>query len=236
MSKNLILAAAAWTLSASAHAADPPPIAPAGATPTPAPSSSLDSAPAKPAVDPSIAPAGTLVFVEIAETVSTKTRKQGERFAIRLASPITANGKVIMPAGAMGEGQVVDVAAASALGTPAKLVLAARYVEFAGLKAPLRGLKLGATGANRYGLVTSLALVPYVGVLGAFVKGEEIEIPAGTYASAKLAEDVSARADASSGDATLSKGADGVSGAPPGPPAANAQPEPAKSTPQGNAS
>lgn len=111
-------------------------------------------------------------------------------FPIRLAAPIAVDGRVVVPAGVTGEGQVVDAATAGALGRPAKLVLAARYLTINGQRVPLRGFRLGAAGRDNSDAIMAASFVPYVGMLAMFAKGGEIEVPAGTLGQAKLAADV----------------------------------------------
>jgi hypothetical protein len=88
------------------------------------------------------------VELELAETVSTRTIKRGDTFALKLAAPLIVDGRVLIPAGVAGVGQVVDAGKPGLGGRPAKLVLAARRLEFDGRQAPLRGFFLGGTGAD----------------------------------------------------------------------------------------
>lgn len=135
-------------------------------------------------------PAGTIVDVEIVDPLSTRKLKRGDFFAIRLAAPIAFQGRVLVPAGVLGKGQIVDSAPASALGKPAKLLLAARYLEFGDVRVPLRSMMISQAGADHSDAILLATFVPYVGILAAFAHGGEIEIPAGTPAHAKLASDL----------------------------------------------
>jgi hypothetical protein len=143
------------------------------------------SAPAPPLTRPAET---TLVDIELAEAVGSKTHKRGDTFAIRLVAPFTIDGQSI-PAGAVGVGQVVDAAPAGPLGRPAKLLLAARYVEFEGRRLPLHGFRLG--GAGKDATNTILVVGTLISPLGSlFIHGGEIEIPAGTRAQAKISAPV----------------------------------------------
>src|SRR5215469_3372872 len=53
-------------------------------------------------------PAGTVVMVQLADAVSTKTHKTGDTFAIRLAEPVVVQGQIVLPAGTVGVGEVDD--------------------------------------------------------------------------------------------------------------------------------
>jgi hypothetical protein len=132
------------------------------------------------------------LILEIVEPISSKTHKRGDFFALRLAAPITVGGAVIVPAGAMGKGQVIDAAPAGMLGRPAKLLLAARYLEIDGAQAPLRGFHLGAAGKDNTNAIMGASFVPYLGVFAGFMKGGEIVIPAGALGAAKLGADLPA--------------------------------------------
>ncbi|HET6969718.1 MAG TPA: hypothetical protein VFH92_01225 [Phenylobacterium sp.] len=120
------------------------------------------------------------------QPLSSKTLKQGDMFDLRLAAPIVTGGQVLAPSGAPGKGQVIDAAAAGPLGRPAKLVLAARYLEVNGVRTPLRGFHLGSAGADNSNTVMAASFVPYVGIFAGFMKGGEIIIPAGSLGQAKL--------------------------------------------------
>jgi hypothetical protein len=165
--------------SAAAQPAAPTPEAPLAAPPPQTP----------PTAQPPRALAGQPVILEVAEQLSSKTHKRGDMFAIRLAAPIAVGTEVVIPAGAMGKGQVIDAAPAGPLGRPAKLLLAARYLEIDGVQAPLRGFHLGSAGRDNTNLIMAASFVPYVGVLASFMKGGEIVIPPGALGQAKLGAD-----------------------------------------------
>lgn len=128
---------------------------------------------------------GVVVDIELAETVSSKTHKRGDTFAIRLISPVTVDGRTI-PAGATGVGQVVDAASSGPLGRPAKLLLAARYLDVEGRRAPLHAFHLGGAGKDESNAILAASIIPVAGLLAGFAHGGEIEIPAGTRGQAKL--------------------------------------------------
>jgi hypothetical protein len=54
-------------------------------------------------------PRGTLIVVRLAETLSSGANQRGDTFLTRLASPIVNGDRVIVPDGAVVEGEVVDV-------------------------------------------------------------------------------------------------------------------------------
>jgi hypothetical protein len=141
---------------------------------------------AQPAATPHV-PAGSVVDIEVTEVISSKVHKIGDKFALRLAYPILLDGKVVVPTGV---GQVIDAARAGALGRPAKLLLAARYLDFNGAQIKLRTLQLGRVGVDNTGAIMAMSFVPYVGLVSMFMHGGEIEVPVGTRAQAKLVADL----------------------------------------------
>src|SRR6478672_2581342 len=57
-------------------------------------------------------PALTVVEIEIVDDVNSKTAHPGDHFALRLAEPLALNGRVVLPAGTSGVGEVVHAAKA----------------------------------------------------------------------------------------------------------------------------
>jgi hypothetical protein len=135
-------------------------------------------------------PAGSQVEVELVDTLSSRVNKLGDRFTIRLAQAISSQGVEIAPAGATGQGEVIDVARAGMGGKQGKLIISARYLDLNGRQVRVRGMTFMASGKSRVDLATGVLLVPYVGVAAAFIQGGEIEIPAGARATVRLAEDL----------------------------------------------
>ena len=136
-------------------------------------------------------PAGTVVMVEMAEPVSTKTHKPGDTFAIRLAEPVVVSGQLVLRAGTTGIGEVVESAKPGMGGKSAKLVLAARSLTApGGADLPLKGLQLSAAGKGRETAATALGIGGIVflpaGIAGIAIHGGDVTFPAGTQATAKL--------------------------------------------------
>jgi hypothetical protein len=146
--------------------------------------------PAEEAANPVVTlPAFTPVDIEILTPLNSKTTKMGEFFDIRLAEPIMLDGRIIVPAGAVGQGEVIHSAKARAGGKAGELILAARYIEDRGQKILLRSFKFGATTgkSNRDGALIAGVVVAAPLVL--FISGGNVDVPAGTRAQAKTSED-----------------------------------------------
>jgi hypothetical protein len=134
-------------------------------------------------------PAGTTFEVELAETLRSDTTPQGYRFAIRLAEPVVRDGVTLVEAGAVGEGEVIDVAKAGMNGRQGKLIIAARRLVLDGQAVQVRGMTAMASGASRVGLATGLTLTLYASPVALFIEGGEIEFPEGMRATVRLTED-----------------------------------------------
>ncbi len=157
-----------------------------------------------PETDCCLVPDGTLVDIEVAESISSKVHKRGDRFAIRLLAPLMIEGQSLLPAGTLGVGEVVHASRSGGSGKAGELILAARYLEFEGQQIPLRGFRLGSTGKDHSGAVVAtsataanaaaiagagLGGIAGAGVLPMLIRGKQAEIPAGTLANAKFAAD-----------------------------------------------
>ncbi|HEY5804297.1 MAG TPA: hypothetical protein VIT90_11445 [Lysobacter sp.] len=133
--------------------------------------------------------AGSAVELEIVEPISSARHKNGDRFALRLVAPLVADNVEYAQAGTAGAGDVVHASPSRGGGKPGELLLAARYLELPdGRRIALRAMKLSARGKDTSNAALATAIV--LGPIAMFVHGGEIEIPAGTRATAKLAQDI----------------------------------------------
>jgi hypothetical protein len=136
-------------------------------------------------------PAGATILVEFTETLSSRTSQTGQLVGLRLVEPIYVNGQTIVEAGATGGGEVIDASRSGMGGRSGKLIVSGRFIEIAGQRARIRGLQVVIAGEdNSREAVNTMILVPYVGWMGGFIQGGEIEIPAGTRAEARFATNV----------------------------------------------
>lgn len=172
---------------------------------------------------------GTLMQIEIAETINTQTAQRGQRFPLRLLEPLYAGSTLVLPAGTEGEGEIVHAERARMAGKAGELILAARFLRTPSGDLPLRGMKLGGAGKSH---ADAAFWVPLVGFV---INGGQVEVPAGTRAQAKLAgvatlppatpvSPPSPSGDASNADSIPQ--ADVLDAAQPAPPAADAVPSP----------
>ena len=62
----------------------------------------------KPAPEPLVVPAGTVITVRLGEALSSKSSQAGQEFSATVAQPVTVNGKTVIHEGANARGTVVD--------------------------------------------------------------------------------------------------------------------------------
>jgi hypothetical protein len=134
-------------------------------------------------------PMNTLVVFEFVTPLSSKTAKADQMFPIRLLRPIIVDGRIVVPAGTMGEGQVIQAAKSGWGGKAGELVVTARYLDFGGVRIPLRRFRMGQpdTGEDRKDEAFVATMV--VPVAGFFMNGGEKEVAPGTRANAIVAAD-----------------------------------------------
>ena len=164
--------------------AQPPAAAAQSVALTPPPSPPAPPSPAACCVIPT----GTVIYLELTEELGSKTNLRGDRFGIRLSDPIRVDGRIVVPAGVTGAGEVVDAARAGMGGKPGELVLAARYITFGGAQIPLRSFKLGGHGLNNSKDAQTAVLL--VGVVGLAMRGGDLILPVGAEAQAKIAGNI----------------------------------------------
>lgn len=146
--------------------------------------------------------AGTMIELEITETLGSARNPRGHRFGLRLAEPLMVDGQLRVPAGSVGQGEIIHAMPAKGGGKPGELLIAGRYLDMAGARMPLRGLKFATSGKDQAGLAlaSSFALGPFA----VFIRGGEIEIPAGARVHAKLGADFNIAPPTPPADSTTS--------------------------------
>src|SRR5512143_1325328 len=88
-------------------------------------------------------PALTAVSLVIDAEVSSGTNKPGERFPFHVAEDVKQDDVVLIPAGSVGEGEVVHAAKSKGGGRAGELILAARFVTVDGKQVRLRSFSAG---------------------------------------------------------------------------------------------
>jgi len=147
-------------------------------------------APAEPpatenAAAPVTVPALTPVIIRIDAEISSRTSKPGDRFGITVTEDVRVGEAVVIPAGSMGEGEVIHAAKRGAGGKAGELIVVARYVRVGDNEIRLRSFALGAAGQDKS--VDSLAASIAFGPFGLIQKGGDAYVHRDTLGTAKTA-------------------------------------------------
>ncbi len=114
-------------------------------------------------------PALTPLLITVDEEITSNRHKSGDRFRIVIAEDVRVGNAVVIPAGSVGEGEVVHAAKSGAGGKAGELILAARVVRVGDIEIRLRSMVIGGTGRDR--AQTSLNVSIAAGVFGMLVRG-----------------------------------------------------------------
>lgn len=133
-------------------------------------------------------PKKTLLNVELVEAANSKTHKKNQQVEFRMTENLIINGVVVIPKGTIGMGYVYEVQKAGGFGRKGVLRIAGREIKtLNNVSVPLRkGLE--GKGKTDGGAVAVAAAVSLVG--GLFMKGSNINYPAGTDFQVEVREDV----------------------------------------------
>ncbi|HTD55396.1 MAG TPA: hypothetical protein VK670_08435 [Silvibacterium sp.] len=199
-----------------------PATAPSGAAasttpPTPADAQQASSAPPQPA--PVVVPEGTTLRIRINQHISVKTSHAGDSFDGTIVDPVTANGSEVIPAGSLAQGRVVEAHRRGHFKGRSVLELrlvgldvngrhyrvdtstvartkkgkGKRTAAFIGGGAGL-GMLIGGIASGGAGLVIGGLSGAGAGTLGAaFTGNRDIDIPAETVMSFRLAQPIELR-------------------------------------------
>ena len=128
---------------------------------------SLAQAPSEGAIEPATAlvtvPALTPVIVRIEDEISSNANKSGDRFRITVAEDVRVGDALVIPAGSVGEGEVVHAAKSGAGGKAGELILVARFVRVGDNDIRLRSFALGVVGKDQSdnSLAASMVIGPF---------------------------------------------------------------------------
>ncbi|NBC35736.1 hypothetical protein GTZ99_04100 [Novosphingobium sp. FSY-8] len=147
-----------------------------------------------------ILPALSPVRMVLLSELSSARNRPGDAFPVRLAAPLVVGGVVVVPAGALGVGEVVEAKRATNGGGPGVLIIAVRYIEQGGRQIRLRSTEAETVGEDRVAQIdrsttrhSLLAVSPTAaarGMIGAVTKGGEIALGAGSGIIARTMEAV----------------------------------------------
>ena len=123
-------------------------------------------------------PKKTMLNVELIEPANSKTHKKNQQVEFKTTENLIINGVVVIPKGTIGMGYVYEVQKAGGFGRKGVLRIAGKEIKtLNNVSVPLRkGLEV--KGKTDGGAVAVAAAVSLVG--GLFMKGSNINYPAGT--------------------------------------------------------
>jgi hypothetical protein len=133
-------------------------------------------------------PALTPLYICIDAELSSKKSRNGDRFPIHVDEDVRVGDAVVIPAGSVGEGEVIHAAKSGGGGKPGELLVAARFVRVGEQEIRLRSFSLGDKGRDRSDAALGASVV--LGPLGLFVVGGVMTIPSGTVGAAKTATEL----------------------------------------------
>lgn len=123
-------------------------------------------------------PDGTEIHAETIERISSATAAEGDRIQLRVESPVTVDGAVVIAQGAIIHGVVSDVGRRGRMGRSGRINIRLESTTAVdGQRVSLRASK-GGEGAGRVG--TTVALTVLFGPLGLLKSGKDAVIRPGT--------------------------------------------------------
>lgn len=121
-------------------------------------------------------PEGTEVVLTLDRDLSTARNKKGDSFSLTVLHPVSHRGKVLVPRGTKGFGEVVKRGKKGPLGSGGKIVIALRYLQLKDGRLPIQGEHVG-KGENDRLKAAGAALAS--GPLALLVQGKSGEIQRG---------------------------------------------------------
>lgn len=142
---------------------------------------------AAPAPAPVWLPRGTPVELMVVQEVTTKSHGAGHRFRLRVHRPVEVEGRVLVPAGAIAWGEVLEAEGSGVAGKGGTLAARLLYLEAGGARVPLAG---EAAHEGRDGTAETVLGVVGLGLLGLLARGNNAKLKAGEVLEAVVEEDV----------------------------------------------
>ena len=131
--------------------------------------------------------AGTPVTVVTNDEISTTSCKVGQRFGVTVVHDVTSLGAVVIPAGAIGSGEVTFCTNKGGFGKPGIVGIALRELDLNGKKTALDG-RYREEGRNNNGAAAATMFA--VGIFAVIVTGKVGVIPKGRELRARTGEDI----------------------------------------------
>jgi hypothetical protein len=122
--------------------------------------------------------AGTVVPLELMNTLTSKNAKSGQIVDFRVVGDIKVDGQTVISAGSVAQGQITRLKKSGLLGSEGELDISIKSVKAVdGTIVYLSGGQLSDEGSNKVALSIVLTILCLFGFL---IKGGKAEIPAGS--------------------------------------------------------
>ena len=122
--------------------------------------------------------AGTVIPLELVKTITSKTARSGQLVDFRVTSDGKVDGKTVVAAGSIAQGQIVRAKKNGLLGAEGELEIAVKSIKAVdGTSVYLSSSNLADEGSNK---VVLSVVVTLCCLFGNLIKGGQAEIPAGT--------------------------------------------------------
>jgi hypothetical protein len=129
--------------------------------------------------------AGTVIPMELVSTITSSNARSGQMVDFRVMSDVKVNGKTVVSAGSIAQGQIVRAKKSGLLGSEGELEISVKSVKAVdGTNIYLSNNNLSDEGSNKVALSIVLTLCCLFGFL---IKGGKAEIPAGTQVQGMVA-------------------------------------------------
>lgn len=130
---------------------------------------------------------GTEIPLVFADSISSATSGEGDRFNLRVDDNVKVDGLVVIPSGAIAVGTVTSANKRGFMGKAGELNIILDYVKSGDERVRIRASK-GKQGEGRVG--ATVALTVLFGPLGLLKRGKDIDIKQGTPITAFVDQDV----------------------------------------------
>lgn len=126
----------------------------------------------------------TPIELEIVNSASSKTSKQGDHIELRVIDAVRVDGKIVIPAGTTGSAEVIQASRGAFGGKAGELVIGAPYLMLGTQRIGLKRLRYGpASGRDRTNEAMWISAMAG-GIFGMLDGGGNIDVKTGSRANA----------------------------------------------------
>jgi hypothetical protein len=134
-----------------------------------------------------VLPAGTSVRLATVGPIDSRSVKQGQRFALRVAEDVAVGSRIIIPRSTGAVGEVEALSAKGMFGKAAKLTLSPLFVDVGGQRVNLIG---SSTEKGHDAMAGAAVTTVLVGALGLIITGKSATVPSGSILLGRVRTDV----------------------------------------------